>query len=329
MPRNYAFTFIFLALLACNDKECVVDRDISSIPVQISLQRMEKALFAAKSPDEVEAFLTSNRTLADYFLDASQYTSDSILASQVYNLSQYLDSLRDDVDRKFGDGQVLEEDFEAAFKHLKYYYPETKVPKVQTMVTGFYRDIYFSDSLIVVGLDYFVGDDAMFKPDNVPAYIAQRFTPEYIVPAAFMFVANEYNQIDFRDQSLLNDMVTAGKTYYFIQSMVPCAADRVIIGFSNEEMVEVNKNQDIVWANFIQNQLLYETNHVLKNKFMSERPNVYEIGEKCPGRIGAWVGWEIVKAYMNKNPKVTLKELMQEKDAKKIFMLSKYRPNPH
>jgi hypothetical protein len=62
---------------------------------------------------------------------------------------------------------------------------------------------------------------------------------------------------------------------------------------------------------------------------MGERPNVYEIGEKCPGRIGAWVGWEIVRAYMANNPRVTLQELMEEDNPKKIFTLSKYRPNPH
>jgi len=329
MTRKYAFPCIFLALMACDDKECVVDEDIAAIGVEISVERKEEEVFSAASPAEVESFLTSNRTLADYFLDANQYPADSVLARQVFNLTQHLDSLREDVDRKFTDAGSLEEKFEQAFRHMKYYYPPTKVPKVQTMITGFYRDIYYSDSLIVIGLDYFVGDDALFKPDNVPAYIARRFSPEYIVPATFMFIADQYNQIDFSDQSLLNDMVAAGKTYYFIQSMMPCVAESVIIGFSEEEMVEVNKNQDIVWANFIQNQLLYETSHMLKNKFMSERPNVYEIGEKCPGRIGAWVGWEIVKAYMDKNPKVTLQKLMEEKDVKKIFMLSKYRPNPH
>lgn len=329
MIRKYAFPLIFLALAACDEKECVVDSEVASIDAEVSIERKEKDVFNAASPAEIESFFTSNRTLADYFLDANQYPADSILARQVFNLTQHLDSLRNDVDRKFTDARSLEEKFEEAFRHMKYYYPTTKVPKVQTMVTGFYRDIYYSDSLIVIGLDYFVGDDAQFKPDNVPAYIARRFSPEYIVPATFMFIADQYNQIEFSDQSLLNDMVTAGKIYYFIQSMVPCVDERVIIGFSAEEMMEVNKNQDIVWANFIQNQLLYETSHMLKNKFMSERPNVYEIGEKCPGRIGAWVGWEIVKAYMDKNPKVTLQELMKEKDAKKIFMLSKYRPNPH
>jgi uncharacterized protein YjaZ len=57
-----------------------------------------------------------------------------------------------------------------------------------------------------------------------------------------------------------------------------------------------------------------------------ERPATLEVGEKCPGRIGQWVGWEIVKSYMNSHEEVTLQELMQSNDAEKIFKESKYKP---
>ena len=88
----------------------------------------------------------------------------------------------------------------------------------------------------------------------------------------------------------------------------------------------VNENQEIIWANLIENELLYERNDYMKNKFIGERPNVSEISENCPGRVGAWLGWEIVKKYMDKNSDVTISELMAETDAHKIFQMAKYRP---
>jgi gliding motility-associated lipoprotein GldB len=329
MNRNYAFLLIFFAFAACENKECEIDPEIAAIPVEVSIERKEVPLFESTTSREVRRFLEDNPTLADYFLDANQYPSDSVLANQMIKLIPHLDSLQMEVDRKFGDITWLESQYVSAFQHLKYYYPTAKTPKVQTMVTGFYRDIYFSDSLLVIGLDFFIGNDSKYKPDNVPAYIARRFKPDYIVPASFFFLSDYYNKVDYGDNTLLNEMITAGKTFYFTERMVPCAPDSIIIGFSEEELREVHKNEDVVWANFVQNQLLYETEPKLINKFMGERPNVYEIGEKCPGRIGAWVGWEIVRSYMENNPKVTLQELMEEDDPKKIFTLSKYRPNPH
>ena len=56
---------------------------------------------------------------------------------------------------------------------------------------------------------------------------------------------------------------------------------------------------------------MYESSHFIKNKYVNERPNVTEIGNECPGRIGQWLGWKIVNAYMKNNPEVTLQELMK------------------
>ncbi|MDQ4140161.1 MAG: gliding motility lipoprotein GldB, partial [Bacteroidota bacterium] len=61
-------------------------------------------------------------------------------------------------------------------------------------------------------------------------------------------------------------------------------------------------------------------------KYLEDRPTVPEIDAKCPGRIGRWVGWQIVRIYMEENPDVTLQQLMAEKDAQKIFNESHYKP---
>lgn len=316
--------------MACNKSDCRLDPEIAAIPVDISIERKEEELFSFEDKGEAQRFLEENLTLANYFLDASQYPSDSILATRLYNLMQQpsMDSLRQDTYRKFADLADIEAAFENAFRHYKHYYPQGNIPKIQTMITGLYRDLYVSDSLIIIGLEYFIGQDAKYKPNDVPAYIYRRFSPDYVVPASFLFLSEYFNRVDQEDQTLLNEMVTAGKSFYFTKAMMPCVPDSVVIGFTSEEISEVKKNEDIVWANFVQNQLLYEVNHMLKNKFMGERPNVYEIGEKCPGRVGAWVGWQIVNAYMEKNPSVTLPQLMMETDARKIFVRSKYKPRP-
>ena len=124
---------------------------------------------------------------------------------------------------------------------------------------------------------------------------------------------------------MLADMVYYGKKYYFAKEMMPCTADSLLIWYSGQELQDVEDNQHIIWAKFVQNQLLYETNHLTKKKYLDERPNVYEIGDKCPGRIGTWLGWEIVNKYMKVN-QVNLQSLMIEKDVQKIFTLSNYKP---
>jgi len=57
-----------------------------------------------------------------------------------------------------------------------------------------------------------------------------------------------------------------------------------------------------------------------------EGPFTSAISKDCPPGIAKWIGWQIVKSYMEKNENVTLEQLMNEKDAQKILSKSKYRP---
>ena len=50
----------------------------------------------------------------------------------------------------------------------------------------------------------------------------------------------------------------------------------------------------------------------------------FEIDNETPGRVGAWVGWQIVRAFMENN-KVSVQDLLVA-DAKTIFEQSHYKP---
>ena len=65
---------------------------------------------------------------------------------------------------------------------------------------------------------------------------------------------------------------------------------------------------------------------MVKKKYIEDRPKTYEIGEKAPGRIGTWLGWQIVNKYMAEKDKTTLPELMGIKSPQKLFKESKYKP---
>ena len=143
---------------------------------------------------------------------------------------------------------------------------------------------------------------------------------------SMLLLTQKQNKTDQSDQSLLAEMIFYGKSYFLTKSTLPCTPDSLIIGYTAQEIEDINKNEHIIWANFLENDLLYETSHFMKNKFIGERPKTFEISQQCPGRIGIWVGWQIVKSYMENNPQVELQELMENTDAQEIFSQSKYKP---
>ena len=50
-----------------------------------------------------------------------------------------------------------------------------------------------------------------------------------------------------------------------------------------------------------------------------------ELDNQSPGRVGRWIGWQIVKSFMNQNPKTSAQELLSM-PFQKLFYLSKYKP---
>lgn len=304
--------------------------DVSHISIELSVKRLEQELFAVENKEELRAFLEANKVLKEQFFYADQYPDDSILVNMLFNLIKdpHIDTLYQETEAKFGDLSDIKAQFAEAFRHIKYYYPEFQAPEIQTIVTGFGRDLYISDSVIIIGLDYYIGEGASYRPLDLPHYILRRYEKAYIVPSYVLLMSGKYNKINVDDQTMLADMIFYGKAYYFASKVLPEVPDSVLIGYEATSIEDVRENQQIVWAHFVQNELLYETSHFVKKKYLDERPKTLEIGNKAPGRIGVWLGWEIVKQYMEKHPEKSLPELMETKDAQQIFMQSKYKPVP-
>ncbi|MFD2248616.1 gliding motility lipoprotein GldB [Pontibacter ruber] len=317
-----------LLVFGCNKKkDCELPSEIADIPVEVKIERLEKPFFNVSSKEDVARFLKENPLFAERFFQGSRINSDSALINSLYGLAtnKELKKLEGEAEKKFEDMKPEQEKLETAFKVIKYYYPQFQVPEVKTFVSGLSRDLLVSDSLMVFGIDFFIGKDASYRPD-VYDYILDRYERTSMVPAAMLLLSNRFNKTNFLERSLLAEMISSGKAYYFVQTVMPCTPDSTIIGYSKQQIADVQHNEGKIWAHFIEKSLLYEKSPFKVNKYIGERPNTPEIDPTAPGRLGTWVGWQIVRKYMERNPEVTLPQLMAETDFQKIFNESKYKP---
>ena len=293
----------------------------------MSVENLDQELFACKSVSEVKSFLNKHSYLpALYFADAQMDTAQ--LAVHLYQILQNpgLQSFRNQVDSIIGDRNTsIVNPLKDAFRQIKHYYPGFKAPEIKFIITGFTgNDLYISDSLIIIGLDYFAGPTAQFRPD-VFDYQLRRYQKAYIVPSIIFFMSNKYNHTNASDPTLLTDIVGYGKAYEFVKQVIPDAPDSLILGYSEENLRRTYNSQQDIWAFFITNKLLYEKNELRKQKYIGERPFTTEIGNQVPGGIGRWVGWRIVSSFMKENPDVTLPQLMQKNNAAEILQASGYK----
>ena len=283
---------------------------------------------AVRTKADVVALFKDREILRDFFFNRGAYPNDSAFIRELHSrfTNPAFDTLALEATRIFGDGSALKKQFEDAFSNLKHHYPDFKAPKVMATISGMETDLYLSDSLIIVGVDFYLGRGAKYRPDTYQ-YMMRRYQPESVVPSVILLTAisETFNKVNESDKTTLADMVAYGKAYNFTRFIIPCIPDSTLFGYSPAEAAGALANEDVIWKKLVGEQVLFETSHLVKQRYIGERPNVIEISDKCPGRIGMWVGMRMVDQYMKQTGK-TLPETMAIADAQEIFRKSGYKP---
>jgi hypothetical protein len=329
--KKLFFVYLTFVLWSCgsNEEKCVFIPDVSSADVSLRFEHYEDSLANFTSKSELAGFLTRQPLIRNEMLNRRAYPDDSVFINEMYKrfTNAGIDTLLMETKRVFGDGSQLESEFSHAFANLRYYYPDFVPPKIKTVITGLDTDLFVSDSLIVVSLDFFLGPDAKYRPKTYD-YLMRRYDPDDIVPSCMLIygISNRFNKTDLKDRTVLADMVAYGKSFYFAKHMLPCTPDSVLIWYNADEIKGARSNEDLIWARFIQDKILFSTNVMDKKNYLGDRPVTIQVGEKCPGRIGQWVGWQIVDEFMKSNPDRSLPDLMSLDNAQAIFKNSNYKP---
>lgn len=296
--------------------------------ISLETEDLTLSIHNLSGKDQLVELLQANTVLRDQFLHRADYPDDSTFLNNLYLrfTNPYFDSLYLETRKVFRDLRPLVAEFEEAFTNLHYYYPELPIPKIQFVITGLDSDLYVSDSLIIVGLDYYLGSGAKYRP-QMYEYILRQYNPQNIVPSVMLLygIDTRTNATNMNDKTVLADMVAYGKSYYFAKHMLPCKPDSIFMNYTADEIAGSRKNQDLIWFRLVEDKVLYSTANQVKQRYLGERPKTIEVGPECPGRIAQWVGWQIVNSYMKNNKETTLPQLMDMDNADKLFKESKYK----
>ena len=318
MKQFLIISILSFALFSCNNKS-KVDKAIEETPVAIQVQRFDK-LFYETNPND----LAKLKIEFPYLFPPNN--ADSVWTNKMKNplwRELYLE-----VQKKYTNTGTIQTDVENLVKHIKYYYPKTRTPKIVTLISemDYNSKAIYADSLVFISLELYLGKDHKFYNNEFPDYIKQNFEPNQIVPD--LVTSFGARKIAFpRDKSLLSLMIYAGKELYLKDKLIPSTSDEDKIGYTREQLLWCQANEASMWSNFIENNLLYSSDPKLPSRFINAAPfsKFYlEIDNQSPGRVGAWLGWQIVRSYANNN-QTSLQELLKL-DAKQLFEKSSYKP---
>jgi hypothetical protein len=337
--------FIFIiSLLSCTDSPIGKNApDVSHIDLDdVSLIRYDK-LVEAMDTNDIEA---SYKSLMDqhpeitdlYFNKLLNFSAEAKDSFYIYIkdfiTAEPITSLQKTVDLKYPNIKSQKSDFNKAQKYLKYYFPEYVMPNFYTYITEFgYQTIIFSDGDkdgIGIGLDMYLGSDFDYKqvdPKNpiFSDYLTSTYNENYIVRNAIEIIISDLMGPQ-KGKRMLDQMLYKGKRLYLTEQILPWVADSIIMEYTTEDIKWVEDNELQIWDYFLENNLIYETNHLQINKFLNPSPNSPGMPPAAPGRTATYIGWQIVRSYMQRNPETTLQELISLSESQKLLELSRYKP---
>ncbi len=321
--------FLFVVFISCHQNKKRWDKDVSDINIdRIEIHDYGKALFEI-NPDSLKEGLKAISGQFPFFLNADLDDTLNLIQIHDYITDHKLIDLYNAVCEKYTNLNSLEDELTEAFRHYKYYYTEDTIPRVYAYISGLQYEspILYFDSVLIIGMDLYLGEQFKpYKKIGLPLYLTRRMKSKYIVPDCMKAIAISKIKDQQQNPTLLNEMVKRGKILYFVDAMLPEIPDSVKIGYSPNKLEWCKKNEADIWVFLINNELLYSRDHQDIVKFLSESPFTSGFGHDSPGRIGEWIGWQIVRKFMQKNTGCSLQELLKRKDSQEILKDSKYKP---
>ncbi|OYW78813.1 MAG: hypothetical protein B7Z27_06715, partial [Sphingobacteriia bacterium 32-37-4] len=159
-----------------------------------------------------------------------------------------------------------------------------------------------------------------------PAYISRKFEPRYIPVSAMNNIVLDMYPEQMSGKPLIAQMVELGKRMYVVDHLLPQLSDTLITGYSLNQLDACLNNEKNIWSFFIQNDLLYKSDPQLIREYVTDGPFTQAFGKESPGNIGQFLGWQIVKKWMNKNKQLGFEALMK-KNPVQLFEEAKYKPS--
>ena len=346
MKRFAIVTLVIILLQACKTREAAPD--VSGIKVATVVHRFDQAFFALDT-NQLDAGLNKLQQqypdfLQDYLvkilgINPTDAQASTAIKSFISSYRPVYLSASQMADKTLPD---FEKELQQSLRYMQHYVPAWK-PDSPFVITTFvgpmdafepfplgdYGDVRTRNG-VGIALQLHLGQNASLYESGKQAglfydYQSRRFTPDMMIVNSMKNVIIDAYPYSSGGNTLVNEMIEKGKRLYLLDKVLPQTGDTLKLGYTTVQLKGCYANEALIWNYFVKNDLLYGKDLAINQNYIKDGPKTQELGEGAPGYIGLFVGRQIVKAYMQKHPDISIDALMK-KDGKEILEEAKYKP---
>jgi hypothetical protein len=324
-----------LVLLVNGCKSNPLEVNISGIDTAVQLERFDRVLFEMDQDTLDRAIDAMYGHYGDFF-DVFNVHVISIGQASSRRYPSYLSMFINDptnrevydyTNQVYASTDALELELTDGFRHYLYHYPDSVPPRVVGYVSRFNQGLFTVGHFVGVGLDQYLGSDcSYYQQMGTPNYLVQKKEPARVpVDVMYAWATSLYPYNDSLD-NVLSRMIWHGQIAWFVDAMYPGLEDRLKMGFTADQMKWCKNNEKQMWTHLVEEKLLFSTDPLNIRKLVEDAPHTRFYTSESPGRAAIWQGWQIIRAYSERNPKLTVHQVMSQRNYQEILRESRYNP---
>jgi hypothetical protein len=317
------FFVIVLTIFCSSCKNDPLDVDVSKVEVNLNFINADSMLY--NSTDSRRILL--NRNFKQSFPDLYLFTFekglkirtnvDTMYVNQltIFYKDPYIKELEIELQRNFKTLSSEKQEIKDAMKHLKFHFKKMNSPKNVVFFNSLFSyNTLATNTDIGVGLEWYLGPEhKLIKKSSIQGlydYMKVGMDRKYLVrDVVYQWV---YAQIHApTDAKFAEDMVSWGKLLYCIEAALPEKDKAIILRYSPEKMKWAEENEKNIWKYFVEQKLLFKSDELLKLGYFNEAPFTKGLPKESPDRLGQYIGWKMVRNYMEQNPDLPLEKLLK------------------
>lgn len=325
------FTVLLLILISCTDNK--FDVDIKT-DIETEVVRFDQILMQSDTSnidENIELYYQEYPV----FFPTYTYGVIKVGGREVqrfpYEILRFINdpTMRDvnaQIQEEFEDVSDIVDEINQALSYYHHYFPEKEIPNLFFMQSGFNQKIIVDSLVLGVALDMCLGaDNDYYKQLGLPVYMSARLNRENIALDAMRGLAWSNFTFDGED-NLASNIIYEGKVQYFLDALFPFKTTAEKLSYSDKDFEWVSVHSEEIWNSVIQEEMLYSTDRMQIKNMIENAPFTQAFGNGSPAKVGVWLGYEIVKSYMDSHPELSIKDLMNNQDYISILNESNYRP---
>jgi hypothetical protein len=337
MMKDVVIAFLFTSIfVACNDEKKAPD--VSNIKIDLTVNRFEQDFFALDL-DHLDSSLDSLYAKDPAFFQdflsmvmAYEQTDTAIKYIPLFIRDSLYSKVYKDAQSQFRSFDNTVSQIKKGLQYVKHYFPQYNLPNgivtfigpIDGVATGI-----TSNNRFAIGLQGYLGKDypayhTAYIRTVYPEYRSRKFEPEYITVNCMQSIIDEIYPARYAGKPLIEQMVEAGKRWYMLDQFLPQLDDSLKTGYTKAQLNNAYANESSIWGHFVTGNLLYSSDQGTVRDYMNDGPYTLPLGQGSPPNIGHFIGWQIVKKWMDKTGK-TMEELLKM-PAKQVFEEAKYKP---